>query len=119
MKLRYPGKKFKCLLWDDAEDQILQLQSDRAFMQLLTLINKFCDGCTLQAPGQINSEGEGFFAFKKGQLRAYFWYCSKERGVIVVSHFIYKKTSKLHANDKQRMKDNRRNYEKVRKDHSS
>ncbi len=72
--------------------------------QLELRMKKFADGHKLHSPEQIRDEGDGFFAFKaRCGLRAYWWYSSKKRGAIVISHYIHKKSDKLDSRDKERM----------------
>lgn len=117
-KVFYTGTKFKVVFTDLAESCFLQLADEvkphGMFENLVARIRKFADfGAEgLHTPEQLNDEGDGFYAIKArgAALRAYFWYCQKERGVIVVSHLIKKKKQKLDPQDKATMELERKNY---------
>lgn len=106
-KVVFTDRALACheLLLQDVKPQ------DRYF-HLVALIKRFADTGKLHSPEQLNNEGDGFFAIKSRSpaLRAYFWYDSKERGVIVVSHIIVKKQQKLDKQDKDIMVNERSNY---------
>lgn len=117
-KVFYTGTKFKVVFTDRAVDCFQQLDAEvephGLFENLVARTQKFAnfgpDG--LHTPDQLNDEGDGFYAIKSrgAALRAYFWYCQKERGVIVVSHLIKKKRAKLDPQDKAIMVLERDNY---------
>lgn len=111
------GDKFTIVLDDndESEDEALSKVPGNKIActaQLFRHINTFADLGTdgLRYPDHYEDEGDGFFAFKaRCGLRAYWWYHT-ERGVVVISHFAYKKRQKLSKLDKDKMKSNRENY---------
>lgn len=82
-------------------------KSAKDVTSLMTRIKKYADIGRLVIPEQFNMEGDGFFAFKVFQIRAYAWRDGKN---IIISHFIKKKSQKLSDVDFEKMKNNRRLY---------
>lgn len=117
-KVFYTGAKFKVWFTDRAVACFKQLdeevQPHNLLENLVARIKKFADVGPngLHTPDQLNDEGDGFYAIKArgASLRAYFWYCQKERGHIVMSHLIKKKKGKLDPRDKVIMSQERNNY---------
>lgn len=111
----YAGNTFLVEFSEDAGssfDEAAARAPAKCVENLLARLKKFADGGKLHTPGQLNVEGDGFFSIKaRCGLRAYWWYDRQRRWVIVISHFILKKTQKLSRADKDRMKKNRRSYE--------
>lgn len=87
---------------------------DRKLAQMLAkvdeLFGRFAETGTLSNREHFNHEGDGFWAFKAYQLRAYGWYPSGLPRAFVISHFVVKKQDKLAAADKERMQRNRGEY---------
>jgi hypothetical protein len=80
--------------------------------QLRALAKRLADVGKLRTPDQFNPESDKFFAIKaRCGLRAYGWYHSEHRGVFMISHFIYKTWPKLAAEDKARMRGNRKQHD--------
>lgn len=77
------------------------------------LFERFVDAGKLSNREHFNSEGDGFWAFKAYQLRAYGWYSRRLPRAFVVSHFVIKKKDKLQAVDKDRMQRNRKDFEQA------
>lgn len=115
-KVFYTGERYKVIFTDLAQETFKQLSQDvqpgSLFLALVARIKKYADAGVLHSPEQLNNEGNGFFAIKSrgASLRAYFWYCQKERSVIVCSHLTMKKTAKLTPQDKATMEHERDNY---------
>lgn len=102
-------------LCPDAEESLaellIQATKDLALQRMLAkverLFERFVSTGVLNNEEHFNSEGDGFYAFKAYQLRAYGWYSSVMKGSFVVSHFVRKKKDKLRPEDKARMKRNK------------
>jgi len=90
---------------DSAFDSLSGKRPKKDLARIVARIERFANTGKLHAPGQINDEGDGFFAIKdvSGQLRAYCWYDETERGVVIISHFIVKKKDDLDPRDKAKM----------------
>lgn len=112
------GKTFVVHQTDDADESFRAAAghaTDQCVGQLLARIGRFADTGKLRFPDQLNNEGDGFYAIKATcGLRAYFWYASSERWVVVISHYQFKDYEKLKPQDKKRMKQNREIWERGR-----
>lgn len=76
--------------------------------RLFTRIKKYADTGKLGVPEHLNTEGNGFFAFKAYQLRAYWW---KSGRTIIISHFSKKKRNALSRKDEALMVGSRKEFE--------
>ncbi len=110
--LLYKGSRFDCVLSDNATAQIgydgenlPETICGEDCMELLVRIVRYCDGEPLKEPFELNHEGHIFWAIKTARpesLRAYFWHDGDK--IMVISHFIKKKTQKLTAEDYSKMR---------------
>jgi hypothetical protein len=82
-------------------------QTKKKVVALLVRVKKYADSGRLVVPEHLNPEGDGFFAFKSGQVRAYWW---REEKCIIISHFKIKKQQKLDKKDVSLMERHRKEY---------
>jgi hypothetical protein len=115
MSLIYEGRVYKIVQTEDAEVSQPEAEAHArkaCIAQLDAMIKRLANMGKLNSPKQINNEGNGIWAIKaRCGLRAYGWYCRCERGVFVISHYIYKKQQRLDPRDMARAEGNRSSYE--------
>lgn len=80
----------------------------RMLAKIEQLFRRFVDTGSLSNDEQFNNEGDGFWAFKAYQLRAYGWYSPEIKRAFIISHFARKKQNRLSSSDKDRMVRNRK-----------
>ena len=105
------GEKFSIWLTPNALETLEKLKADQsnaqgvtALANLFAKMSKYCETGKLHSPDELNDEDDGFYSFKNDfGFRAYWWYYGKQRGVILISHFILKKRQKLKKSDKKIM----------------
>lgn len=75
---------------------------------LFTRIRRYANTGKLKVPEHLNTEGNGFYAFKAYQLRAYWW---RAGDTIIISHFAKKKRDELSPRDEATMARSKREFE--------
>jgi hypothetical protein len=110
------GSSRDIYLCADARQSLAEIEEkackDRELRRMLAkieeLFRRFAGTGGLSNDEQFNNEGDGFWAFKAYQLRAYGWYSPEIRRAFIISHFAIKKKNRLSSSDKDRMAQNRK-----------
>lgn len=123
----YKGSRFTIRYCEGAKESydaaIAHVPEDRreaCTAQFVVRRQRLASGAQMRSPDHFNTEaslpdGKPFYAIKTTHgLRAYGWWCSRERGVFHISHFIFKNRQKLDSADTDRVCSNWRLIETPR-----
>jgi hypothetical protein len=112
------GERFTIKFCDGAQSSLEQAlqrvaptqKRKKTIASILALLVRISNGQKIAADSIAQEgklpNGKLFKALKKLPLRCYFWYSSTYKGVIFVSHFVYKDYKKLAKTDIERISKN-------------